>query len=431
MKRTRRIVVLMMVVFALFMGVGITANASPKFNKKSVSVKKKKTTKLTVTGLSKKQKKKKWKFSTSDKTVATVKRKSKKVCKIAGKKDGYAVIKAVQGKSVVYALVKVGKGAAPNATTKSWANKARIQIPSAKKPIKKSVDNSNNNIPNDNGIITPTITSISTSPSYVTIKIGETQQVVAQAWNSDYTKITSGFTWSSADTSIATVDQNGRITGKDVGSTKVYCSLGGKTDEISVTIERDFDETTAARSISYTSYAVDGGVIVIAKNNYKYGVDLVMTCLYRSASGAMLGIEKDYNYWLEPGRECALFAYDKFNNYLQSASSYEISFKATDSMSMISNAGGISVTSNIGQNGVMVQAKNLGRTISYTDIAVVFMMDGNPVGYDSTTTEECGRSGSTAYLELWKPFDSNLDDIPYNGYKVYVNSSYGYTWKEY
>lgn len=432
MKRIRKIAILLIVAMTLLIGFTVTTNAAtPKFSKKSVTVKKKKTAKLKLSSLSKKDTKKAWSFSTSDKAVASVKRTSKTSCKVNGKKDGYTVIRAKKGKTVAYALVKVGKGSSSvSGKTKAWASAGRIAIPGQSASTTGGGNNSDNA-----DAITPTPTStisyITASPSYVKIKIDETQQVVAEAWNTDFTKVTTGFSWSSANSAIAGVDQSGRITGYGEGSTTVYCSIGGKTEEISVEVERDFDETIAARSISYTSHVVSGGIIVIAKNNYKYGVNLTMTCLYRSSSGAMVGLEKDYNFWLEPGRECALFANDRLNKYIASASRYEISFTATDSGNMISNAAGISVTSNIGDNSVVVQAKNNGNTISYTDIAVVFLQNGSPVGFDSITTADCGRSGTTAYLQMDGPYDNNYEDIPFNGYKVYVNNSYGYTWMTY
>lgn len=423
MKRIKRVAVLVTIAMALLLGGTVTASAaSPKFSKKTVNVKTKKSTKLKLASLTKAQKKKQWNFASSDKSVATVKKASKTSCKVTGKKAGYAVIRAKLGKKTAYVLIKVGNGSAsPTTKTKSWAKSGKLKIPSNKKTSIPAVF--------DDDIGTEVfISSISTSPSHVSIVIGETQQVVAYAWDSNYKKVTTGFSWWSEDFSIARVDQRGNIKGISEGNTTVYCSLGGKTASIDVKVGRDFNETTAAQSIAYTSYAVDGGVIVIAKNNYKYGLSLSMKCVYRSSTGAMLGMEQDSVYWLEPGRECALFANDRYNDYLKKASTYEINFTAEDSSTIISNANNISVTSNIGENGVMIEATNTGRTIEYIDLAVVYMMNGSPVGYGSKLTTDCAVSGTTAYVEIIAPYGSDYEDIPFNGYKVYVNEAYGYTW---
>jgi hypothetical protein len=105
-----------------------TAFAAPSFNSSNtLSLKKKKKKSAKLKGLTKKQKKKKWTFKSSDTSIAKVKRKGKYGYKITAnkKKDGYTVIRATQSNTAIYLLVKVGKGGAPNATTRSWASTAR------------------------------------------------------------------------------------------------------------------------------------------------------------------------------------------------------------------------------------------------------------------------------------------------------------------
>jgi len=244
-KRFRKTVVFLAVIASLMMGITMTATAgTPKFNKTSVSVKKKKKVKLSMKSLSKKQKKKKWSFSTSDKSVATVKRSGKTACKVTGKKDGYAVIRAKQGKVVAYALVKVGKGNKnPSGTTKAWAEKAGKKIPgvSTKKnsgSISDNSDNDNTNIvggddsQNNDTIVLPW--SVSVSPLFPEVEEEKTVSLSASVYPDNTTDKT--ITWSSENTSIATVNSNGVVTGINEGEVKIYAKCGNVTGYSRVTV---------------------------------------------------------------------------------------------------------------------------------------------------------------------------------------------------
>ena len=134
MKTLRKIFIIL--TLALAMLGTIPVQASPRFNKVAVNIKKpkknkKKTVTIKLTNLTKQQKKKKWTFTSSDKSVVTVKRNGKNNCKVTAKsKDGYAVIRAQQGADVCYALVRVGVGS-ENYTpaTRVWAETAGFTLP--------------------------------------------------------------------------------------------------------------------------------------------------------------------------------------------------------------------------------------------------------------------------------------------------------------
>ncbi|MEZ9450830.1 Ig-like domain-containing protein, partial [Vibrio splendidus] len=65
------------------------------------------------------------------------------------------------------------------------------------------------------------ITEIQVTPSPVTVAKGQTQQLVAMATYSDDTSsdISSSVTWTPVDSSIATVDSTGLLSGAEVGPT--------------------------------------------------------------------------------------------------------------------------------------------------------------------------------------------------------------------
>jgi uncharacterized protein YjdB len=84
----------------------------------------------------------------------------------------------------------------------------------------------------------PTITSISVSPGDLTMPIGVSQKYVATAIYSDGSSadLTSGVTWSSSASAVASVDSTGLATTLAEGTTTVTASAGGFTDSSTLTV---------------------------------------------------------------------------------------------------------------------------------------------------------------------------------------------------
>ena len=57
--------------------------------------------------------------------------------------------------------------------------------------------------------------------SNVTIKVGEQQSLKLEATEADGTAITTGITWNSDNSAVATVDNNGLVTAKSAGTAKI------------------------------------------------------------------------------------------------------------------------------------------------------------------------------------------------------------------
>ena len=129
MKTIKKALIVLILAMTVIGTMTVTAHADISFNSTntiSLKLKKKKSGKLK--GLTKAQKKKNWKFSSSDTSVAKVKRSGKYGYKItaAKKKDGYAVIRAAfPGGTETYLLVKVGTGKNINSKTRTWATNIR------------------------------------------------------------------------------------------------------------------------------------------------------------------------------------------------------------------------------------------------------------------------------------------------------------------
>ncbi|MBZ1530206.1 Ig-like domain-containing protein [Leuconostoc mesenteroides] len=86
-----------------------------------------------------------------------------------------------------------------------------------------------------------TADGITLSQKTATIKVGETKQVTATANPtnaSDASAVVSATTFSSSDKAVATVTNDGTITGVTVGSTIITATSGAFTAEVAVTVAK-------------------------------------------------------------------------------------------------------------------------------------------------------------------------------------------------
>ena len=84
--------------------------------------------------------------------------------------------------------------------------------------------------------VTTAITSLTVSPTSKTLKTGETVQLTA---TKNPSTATEGITWTSSNSSVATVNQNGLVTAKGSGTATitVKSSTGGKSATCTITVE--------------------------------------------------------------------------------------------------------------------------------------------------------------------------------------------------
>jgi trimeric autotransporter adhesin len=87
-------------------------------------------------------------------------------------------------------------------------------------------------------VTAPSVVSIAVTPEGLTLGIGINQPYVATATYSDGSSadLSSGVTWSSSSTSVATVDNNGLVATVAAGSTTVTATFGSFTDTATLTV---------------------------------------------------------------------------------------------------------------------------------------------------------------------------------------------------
>lgn len=213
---------------------------------------------------------------------------------------------------------------------------------------------------------------------------------------------------------------------KTIGTTKVYSNF---TTVLSVTTD-GFNAVTAVKNINNEFIDTNAGVIAILTNNNNYPISLSATMVFYDANGKMLGESTEDNYYFEAGKKCALNfyrPYDSQYNYIQ-YDHYKVVYSADRTGYLISNLSDIVTNSYISAaDNVMVEISNTGnKTSLFTQVAIIFYKDGKAVAYDYTYAD-CNNPGSTDYLEFSFPYDENYETIQIDDYKLFVNSSYNYS----
>lgn len=79
-----------------------------------------------------------------------------------------------------------------------------------------------------------TVTGVTLDKNTNSIAVGESATAVANVTPANATDKT--VSWSSSDSTIVTVDNNGKYTGVKAGTTDVIATAGGKTAKVTVTV---------------------------------------------------------------------------------------------------------------------------------------------------------------------------------------------------
>ncbi len=119
----------------------------------------------------------------------------------------------------------------------------------------------------DEGTVTPTptVSGVTVTPATATVKKDETTTLSASVTMSDGSAYSGSVVWTSSDTSIATVSNNGVVTGVAKGTVTITATAGGK--EATCTVEIT-DSTTSAGGTNLISSI---GSDTISKNSDIFG----------------------------------------------------------------------------------------------------------------------------------------------------------------
>ena len=112
----------------------------------------------------------------------------------------------------------------------------------------------------------PVVDRVAVTPSSASIEEGETRQFTATAYESDNTVIPGKtFTWTSSNTTVATINSSGLAEGKQAGSTTITASVDGKSDTATLTV------TEPAPMLRSRTGTISG------RNNYNSGGSVTLS----------------------------------------------------------------------------------------------------------------------------------------------------------
>lgn len=115
----------------------------------------------------------------------------------------------------------------------------------------------------------PVVTTVTVSPNATTLDVGGTATLSAQARDQNGNVMSATFSWSSSNTSVATVDANGRVTARTAGSATVRATASGVTGSASVSVNQQAPVvTTVSVSPATTSLTAIGATKTLAATAY-------------------------------------------------------------------------------------------------------------------------------------------------------------------
>lgn len=165
----------------------------------------------------------------------------------------------------------------------------------------------------------PVVTSITITPSPASVTLGTTKHLIARAYDQYGQQMTvSGATWSSANTSIATVSSSGVVSGVGIGSTTVQVTIGGVSKTATVNVHNQLTVQmagpyTISTDGQYTwTAAAAGGA---GSYNYSWRVESGETGLPIST-----GTGSSFSMWVDSSLPSSLIVYVQVTSGTETAS---------------------------------------------------------------------------------------------------------------
>ncbi len=232
--------------------------------------------------------------------------------------------------------------------------------------------------------------------------------------------------WSSSNTNVATVSGKGVVTAKSEGYTTIYATVGYKNYSCSLTVNKP---PVDMRLVHATYYDLGDGIAAVIHNDFNECLRVTATALYYDTNKRMIDTRQSTCYAVGTGKTVAIkisgpysSSYDRLDY-----DSFEIKLTAERSSYKNSDLGNQNIdlkTENTGDK-LIITATNTGNTdYSYVQFAVLFFdAYGNCIGYDYNYAD-CETAGTTDYINVRFPYDSNYNTIVPNSYEVYLNYAY-------
>lgn len=213
--------------------------------------------------------------------------------------------------------------------------------------------------------------------------------------------------WSSSNTQVATVNNNGKVTAVDAGYSNITATCDSKEYTCRVTVK--FDSRAAAKNVSFERYHTNNGVVTVVTNNNDTHVSVTDTIYFYNGND-IISKQKKYIAFVAPNTSFAYIQYST-NQY----TNYENTIK-------ISKTGLIDMKSHTkleetkSDEQIDLRVKNDDRTNIYVDVAILFYKDDKLIFFDNNNIV-IDKKNSSSLLTFFPPFKETPDN-----YKIYVQT---------
>lgn len=193
------------------------------------------------------------------------------------------------------------------------------------------------------------------------------------------------------------------------------------------TAEEKAASSELMENIVQQDYAASRNLILIYENKNTQDIQLEITVTYYDENDNLLFLRNNYIWSCPAGGKAAAevtLPYDKdYNDIPYSRYEVDTIARKTDPQYYTPNYGkDFQIKSNQGlQGGVIASIKNpTGKTFDSVELMCVYFKDGAAVG---SAYEFISDMGKSATVEFSSPYDVNYNDLSYDDYEIFINST--------
>lgn len=238
--------------------------------------------------------------------------------------------------------------------------------------------------------------------------------------------------WKTSNKNVASVNNQGIVTAKNIGTATITGTVLGKIFKCQVTVKDSFNINAAKRNISVKPYLVQDGAIAFVKNNYSMDVTIDVSFAFYDKNGSLIKTKKDT--YLSVAKGMTSIAYGKtFDDDAIPAATVKTSISRIEKSSAINQPEKIQISeNNISEEYITCKIDNNGKNYDFIQLSCVFFKDGIPVGHSDDLLSDFA-SGATDYISFDIPiykkyyydedgyYDYTYEKIDFDNYKIYVD----------
>lgn len=213
--------------------------------------------------------------------------------------------------------------------------------------------------------------------------------------------------WSSSNTAVATVNNNGKVTAIEAGYSYITAISESKEYTCRVTVK--FHRKAAAKNVSFERYNTNNGIVTVVTNNNNSHVAVTDTVYFYNGND-IVGTQKKHIVFIAPNTSFAYIQYSpsEYTNYENTIKISKMGLKDMESHTELEET----------ESGTQIdlRVKNDNQTNIVVEVAVLFYKDDKLIflDYNNIFLE---KKNSSTLISFFPPFNETPDN-----YKIYVQT---------